>query len=146
METLVRRAHLLAGFTFLVGFVLTGQYMHRVHAHLQGMPDGPRLLYRSAHIYLLFSALLNLLLGAYVQLAVDRLRRALQLAGSIALMATPVLFTLAFFREPTLTGLMRPWARPAIYLSLAAVLMHVAAVVLGRAPDDADAAGAGAES
>ncbi len=52
------------------------------------------------------------------------------------LLATPVLFTLAFFREPTLSGLMRPWARPAIYLSLAAVLLHVAAVVLGRPPAD----------
>jgi hypothetical protein len=131
----MRRLHLAMGVLALVGFVLSGQYMDRVHAHLVGMPDGPRLLYRSAHIYLLFAALLNLLLGAYLRLAPQRGARLLQQVASLTLLALPALFAVAFFREPALEGLERPWARPAIYLGLAAVLAHVLAqgMASGRA-------------
>ena len=123
----MKRLHLVVGAIALVAFVLTGQYMDRAHAHLRGMPDAPRLLFRSAHIYLLFAALVNLLLGTYLRPAASRYARALQLAGSAALLATPVMFGAAFFVEPWLDGLVRPWARPAIYLSLAGVLAHVLA-------------------
>ncbi len=122
----LRRVHLAVGIAALVAFVLTGQYMDRVHAHLDGMADAPRMLFRSAHIYLLFAALLNLLLGVYLRPAHAALGRALQLAGSAALLATPAMFTAAFFAEPWLPELLRPWARPAIYLSLAGALAHVA--------------------
>jgi hypothetical protein len=102
------------------------------------MPDAPRLLFRSAHIYLLFAALVNLLLGTYLRPAAARWARALQLAGSAALLATPAMFGAAFFVEPWLDGLLRPWARPAIYLSLAGVLAHVLAHVLPHhVPGDA---------
>lgn len=122
----MRRAHLVVGTLALVGFVLSGQYMDRVHSHLSGMPDGPRLLYRSAHIYWLFAALLNLLLGAYLQLAPAGWPRRLQQLASITLLAVPGFFIMAFATEPHLTGLVRPWSRPGIYLSLAAVLAHLA--------------------
>ena len=124
---LARRLHLAVGAAALVAFVLTGQYMDRVHAHLDGMADAPRMLYRSAHIYLLFASLINLLLGVYLRAAGDAVGRLLQLAGSVALLATPVLFAIAFFTEPALDELVRPWARPAIYLSLAGTLAHVVA-------------------
>ena len=123
----MRRLHMAVGMVALLGFILTGQFMDRVHGHLTGMPDGPRMLYRSAHIYLLFAALLNLLLGAYLRLADHRGVRMVQQAASVVLLTLPVLFTVAFFLEPALAGLERPWARPAIYLSVAAVLAHVLA-------------------
>jgi hypothetical protein len=135
----MRRLHLAVGIVALVGFLLTGQYMDRVHAHLVGMPDGPRLLYRSAHIYLLFAALLNLLLGAYLRLAEARSVRSVQLVASGALLLLPGFFTLAFFFEPALADLERPWARPAIYLSLAAVLAHVLAVGRGLRVEEGSA-------
>ena len=129
----MRRLHLLVGSLALVAFLATGQYMDRVHAHLQGMADAPRMLYRSAHIYLLFASLLNLLLGAYLVLAPRGWVRMLQIAGSVALLVTPLLFLAAFAIEPGLTGLLRPWARPAIELSIAGVLVHVlAATALAR--------------
>jgi hypothetical protein len=123
----MRRLHLAIGTLALIAFILTGQYMDRVHAHLVGMPDGPRLLYRSAHIYLLFAALLNLLLSGYLRLARQRSVRLVQQAASVALLVLPVLFAVAFFREPAMVGLERPWARAGIYLSLGAVLAHVLA-------------------
>ena len=138
----MRRAHLVVGVLALVGFVLSGQYMDRVHAHLEGMPDGPRLLYRSAHIYWLYAALLNLLLGAYLQLAPAGWPRRLQQLASIIILLIPGFFVIAFATEPRLEGLERPWARPGIYLSLAAVLAHVVAhsraASIGRAELGAD--------
>jgi hypothetical protein len=129
----VRRAHLIVGALALAAFVLTGQYMDRVHAHLVGMPDGPRMLYRSAHIYLLFASLINLLLGAYLTRAAAGAARVLQTLGSVVLLTTPLLFLGAFAVEPGLRELLRPWARPGIYLSLAGVLAHVFAARAGAA-------------
>lgn len=123
----MRRVHLMVGAIALLAFIATGQYMDRVHAHLAGMPDASRMLYRSAHIYLLFAALINLVLGAYLTSARSAWGRAVQGLGSILLLATPALFLGAFAVEPGLSDLMRPWARPGIYLSLAGVLAHVVA-------------------
>lgn len=123
---MLRRLHLIVGLAALAGFVLTGQYMDLRHDHLEGMADAPRMLYRSAHIYLLLAALLNLSLGFYLRLESVPWRRGLQVVGSVMILTTPVLFATAFFREPWLADLMRPWARPAIYLSLAGGLLHLA--------------------
>ena len=40
----MRRFHLAFRAVLLVAFLLTGQYMDKVHEHLDGMADGPRLL------------------------------------------------------------------------------------------------------
>ena len=52
----MRRFHLGAGLLGVLAFLATGQY----HEHLRGMDDAQRLLFRSAHIYLLLASLLNL--------------------------------------------------------------------------------------
>jgi hypothetical protein len=123
----MRRLHFVVGLLGIVAFVLTGQYMDKVHAHLDGMADGPRMIYRSAHIYLLFASLLNVLLGGYFRAAAQRNGRILQWGASVAILVLPVLFLVAFFTEPAVPQLIRPYARPAIYLSLIAVPLHVVA-------------------
>jgi hypothetical protein len=122
----MRRVHLVVGLAAIVAFVASGQYMDLRHGHLRGMADGPRLLFRSAHIYLLFAALLNTALGLYAEPAPRGWRRAVQWAGSALVAAAPALLALAFLREPWLADLERPYARPAIYGSLAGVLLHLA--------------------
>jgi hypothetical protein len=124
----------LLGLAGVVAFLASGLYMDRFYGHLRGMADGPRLLFRSAHIYLLFSSLLNLLLGSYSTPARSRLLRALQGAGSALVVMGPILFAVAFLREPWLAGLARPFARWAIYASFAGVLLHVPAAGRLRAP------------
>lgn len=126
MLAMLRRLHLIVGLAALGGFVLTGQYMDLRHAHLEGMADAPRMLFRSAHIYLLLAGLLNLVLALYLKLESATWRRSLQAAGSAMILATPFLFAAAFFREPWLADLARPWARPGIYLSLAGGVLHLA--------------------
>jgi hypothetical protein len=120
----MKYAHLIVGLLTLVAFLASGQYMDRGYDHLRGLDHAARMLFRSAHIYLLFSALLNLALGLYLTERPDW-RCWLQWGGSVLLLATPVLFAVAFLAEPWLTGLERPYAQPGIYLSLAGMLLHL---------------------
>jgi hypothetical protein len=48
---------------------------------------------------------------------------AVQSAGSIALLLVPILLTVAFFTEPFLTDLARPYSRPAAYLAMGGGLL-----------------------
>jgi hypothetical protein len=88
--------------------------MHFVHDHLRGMSDGRRLLYRSGHIYLLFSAILNVLVGLYLQPAVMGWRRLMQTVASALFLASTVLCSIGFLFEPLLSDLERPYSRLAI--------------------------------
>ncbi len=124
---MLRKIHLILGLLTIVAFILSGQYMDRYYGHLANMEPAPRLLFRSSHIYLLFSGLLNCLAGLNRATPTEPWRRAAGLLGSLLLLATPPLFVLAFFYEPWLTGLARPYARIGIYLSLAAVLFQMLA-------------------
>ena len=128
----MKRFHLIFGLLLFVVFVLTGQYMDRVLHHLQGMPDGPRMLYRSRHIYILLTALLHLGIGSYIQYQTDTIRRALQWAGSLLITIAAVLFLVAFFYEPNLTGLYAPVTTKGIYLVAAGVLLHLLSTVRPR--------------
>lgn len=122
----LRRTHLAVGLLAIVVFIGTGQYMDRVHDHLHGMPDVRRMLFRSAHIYLLLSGLLNLALGLYLAGSSRPVGRLLQAIGSVFVLAGPALLLLAFVYEPWLTDLERPFARPALYGALAGMLLHLA--------------------
>jgi hypothetical protein len=123
----LRTIHLLVGLIFVAVFLLTGQYMDRYLGHLQTTPDTQRMLYRSTHIYLLWSALLNLTLGLYLRLSSVKSCRTAQRMGSVMVLAGPFLLTLAFFHEPSLSGLLRPLSRPAIYSAFAGLLLHALA-------------------
>lgn len=138
MFSLLRRLHLLLGIAGIVAFLATGQYMDRWHEHLRGYNDTTRMLYRSTHIYILLAAVTNAMTGLYLRPAGARWRRGLQLIGSLALLAGPPLFLVGFCTEPYLSGLARPYSRPAIYLTLAGVLLHLIAAIPGRRREDSD--------
>jgi hypothetical protein len=130
----LRQVHMWVGIVALVVFLATGQYMDRWHDHLRTMEVMPRMLFRSNHIYLMWSGLLNLLLGLYFQPCRSRSMIWLQSLGSILILAGPLLLTWAFFSEPWLpVGLLRPYAKPAIYIAFGGTLGHgVAALLDGR--------------
>src|SRR5947207_9880237 len=98
-----------------VAFLATAQYMDRAHDHLRGLDDARRLLFRSTHIYLLFAALLNTALGLYLPPAPAGWRRWVRTLGSLLILAAPPLAVAGFFTEPWLSGLDRPYTRPAAY-------------------------------
>jgi uncharacterized membrane protein HdeD (DUF308 family) len=72
--------------------------MEYVHNRL--LPDGTRMLYRSRHIYLLLSGLLNLILGIYFVRQPTGWRRTVQTIGTIFIVLSPGLLLAGFFYEP----------------------------------------------
>jgi hypothetical protein len=132
----MKRFHLIFGLLLFVAFLLTGQYMDRFHEHLQGMSDGPRMLYRSRHIYILLAAMLNLGIGAYFGYRRESLHLTLQLVGSVLITIASVLFVYAFFQEPVLTNLYTPYSRRGIFMLVGGTLLHLISS-LGSKPANA---------
>ena len=121
----MRKFHLAFGIVVVIAFLLTGQYMDKYHGHLEGMPDGPRLLYRTRHIFILLSGLLHLGLGAYFTSRLLPWRRVLQLSGSGLISVASLLFVVAFFYEPGLRDLHTPLSHWGAYAIAAGTLLHL---------------------
>jgi hypothetical protein len=120
----VRWLHFSVGLVGIVAFLGTGQYMDKAHDHLRGMDDAQRLLFRSTHLYLLFSSLINLALGLHLRPATGW-RYWIRAGGSLLLLTTPFLALTGFFVEPWLSELDRPYTRPTAYFCLAGILVHL---------------------
>jgi hypothetical protein len=123
---MLRRLHLIVGTATVAAFLATGLYMHFALGHLAELENAPRALYRSGHIYLLFSALLNLAIGTYLTEARHRTRRNLQWAGSCLLLVSPVLFLYGFAVETPLGLVDRTWTEWGIMGSALGVVLHAA--------------------
>jgi hypothetical protein len=93
--------------------------------HLVGMPDAPRLLYRTRHIFILLSGLLNLGIGAYFTYRVEPWQRTMQLLGSLFIIAASFLFVIGFFYEPNLSNLRTPMSHYGTYAIAAGAVLHV---------------------
>src|SRR6266576_1165950 len=104
----MRRVHLIFGAVVVIAFLLTGQYMDKYYNHMVGVPDGPRLLYRTRHIFILLSGLVNLAIGAYFTYRTQPVHRTIQVLGSLLIFSSSVLFLAAFFYEPRLNNLHTP--------------------------------------
>jgi hypothetical protein len=122
---MLHRIHLWLGVVTLVVFLLTGQFMDKYLAHLTGMADGPRMVYRSSHIYLLWSGLLNLSFGLHPIESGGGWRYSVKRFASVLVLAAPPLLLVSFFLEPLLSDLQRPYSRAANYLALLGVIMHL---------------------
>ena len=121
----MKRVHLIVGVVVVLAFLLTGQYMDRCHDHLRSMPDGPRMLYRTRHIFILLAGALNLGVGLYFVWRARLWRRRCQLLGSLLIILGPALFIAAFFYEPTLQDLHTPLSHWGTYVIAAGVSLHV---------------------
>ena len=121
----MKLAHIIFGFLVVIVFLLTGHYMDVYHNHLDGMPDGMRMLYRTRHIFILLAGLLNLGIGAYFNLRRALWRRILQSFGSALIAVASVLFIVAFFYEPRLNNLYTPLSHWGTYTILAGTLLHL---------------------
>ena len=121
----MKRFHVVFGLVVLIVFLLTGQYMDRYHNHLEFMADGPRMLYRSRHIFILMSGLLHLGIGTYFTSRPTATRRALQMVGSVLITVATVLFTIAFFHEPRLEGLQNLLSLPGTIMIAVGTLLHL---------------------
>jgi hypothetical protein len=121
----MKRIHLAFGILVFVAFLLTGQYMDKVYNHMQGVPDDIRLLFRTRHIFILLASLINLGIAAYFTKRRTLLRRVLQALGSALIFTASVLFIVAFFYEPLLTGLYTPLSHKGSYAVVAGIALHL---------------------
>jgi hypothetical protein len=94
----MKRFHLFCGLAIMFIFLLTGKYMEWVQN--RELSDGPRMLYRSRHIYLLLAGLLNLSIGLYFTYRPRGWRRRMQTIGSVLLILSPSFLLAGFFYEP----------------------------------------------
>lgn len=118
-----RTIHLVVGVFVLVVFLLTGYHM-RFHIH-QVMEADERLRFslRGNHIYILLLGLLNLGLGAYLQVSRTLWRAYLQLVGSLMILAATGLVIVAFFFENK-ASLDRPFTLLTMILALTGTVLH----------------------
>ena len=121
----MRRFHIIFGVLVVIAFLLTGQYMDKFYNHLAGMADGPRLLYRTRHIFILLSGLLHLGIGTYFVYRRERWRWILQLLGSLMITASSLFFIVAFFQEPRLVDMHTPLTHKGTYLIAVGTLLHL---------------------
>ena len=127
------RFHRWFGIALTIVFLATGQYMLRI-AHVAGLDMGPRLLYRSRHIYILMAALLNLTLGAYASTSHAPHARALQRLASAVIVVGSVLLVVSFFYDPPhadLVPLDLVFSKWGIIAVASGTVIHVIAAALG---------------
>ena len=117
--------HLIFGVIMFVVFVTTGKFMRVDFPDKDVIPQELRLLMRSRHIYILFSALIHLVLGAYFRAGKQRAARILQYSGSAALTAASVFLVWAFVVETYSLQHFSGLSRNGIYLSLTGVVLHL---------------------
>lgn len=121
----MKKVHLIFGLVVVIIFLLTGQYMDKYFHHLVGMPDAPRLLYRTRHIFILLSGLLNLGIGAYFTYRTETWQRVTQLLGSLFVFTASLLFVIGFFYEPNRGDLRTPLSHYGAYAIAAGAVLHV---------------------
>jgi hypothetical protein len=121
----MKRFHLIFGLAIVIIFLLTGQYMDRRLDHLMYLADGPRMLFRTRHIYILMSGLLNISIGSYFSYRPENWRKALRVAGSILIVVATLLFIVAFFYEPTLANLRVPLSLSGMIAISTGTILHL---------------------
>lgn len=106
---MLRRVHLVIGITATVAFLLSGQVLGHHHPGMEQLPAEVRMMYVSRHIYLLAGALVNTVLGLYLQLQSSAWHRVLQIIGSILILVSVLSLSMAFLAEPPLGLAGRGW-------------------------------------
>ena len=117
--------HLAIGIVMFIIFVTTGKFMRIDFPDKEAIPQELRLLMRSRHIYILFSALIHLALAAYMTPRSRTPAKVLQYAGSAFLIAASGLLVWAFVTETYTLQHFSDISRNGIYLSLAGVGLHL---------------------
>jgi hypothetical protein len=131
----MRWIHLIIGLGMFVIFAVTGQYMRADFPDKEAIPPEFRLLMRSRHIYILFSALIHLTLAAYIRTGPFKPARIVQFAGSALLVISSFYLVRAFIIETYSTHTFSDLSRSGIYASLAGVVLHLIGGLGQKYPD-----------
>ena len=107
----LKKFHFYFGLLIFAGFVFTGFYMRFNLAHVPHENVPVRMMFRANHIYILFAALLHLVISF---VSIKTTKKSLELTGSIiSIVATITLFT-SFFIDPITNSLQRDITRASV--------------------------------
>ena len=121
--------HLIFGIVLFIVFTQTGSFMRADFPDKDAISQELRLLMRSRHIYILFSALIHIVLGVYFQTRERTPAKILQYSGSAFLTAASMLLVWAFVTETYSLQHFSDISRNGIYMSLAGVALHLFAKI-----------------
>ena len=124
--------HLVFGVLLFFVFTTTGSYMRADFPDKDAIPQELRLLMRSRHIYILFSALIHLALGAYMRMGPKLGAKILQYAGSAFLFLSSGFLVWAFIVETYSLHHFSSLSYYGIFTSLAGVALHVLGGIASR--------------
>ena len=122
MDRFLGRMHRWVGIATIAVFLITGVLMRRHHLNLLALDSGMRLLFRSRHVYLLFSGLLNLAIGLRFALPPAGTGALVALIGSILILISPFLLGAAFVLEPLTSGTVGPVSTLGVIAAFSGVL------------------------
>jgi hypothetical protein len=105
----MRRIHVTIGMLGVIAFVITGQVLARHVPNIHTLTAEIRIMYVSRHIYLLGAALVNLVLGIYLQMQPPGWRRSMQQMGSLLILLSVAALLMAFISEPAMGIAGRSW-------------------------------------
>ncbi|MBI4428494.1 MAG: hypothetical protein HY562_05190 [Ignavibacteriales bacterium] len=134
MGSKFRIVHLIVGMSTFLVFLLTGAYMRTVFPDAYSTNESIRFLYRANHVYILFSGLLNILLGIYLVPREIPLLQHLQHIGSWLVAGMTAVFVVAFIFEPVQASASRPITVSAVFSTAIGVGLHVLALFWKRRP------------
>lgn len=117
--------HLTAGLGTVAIFLGTGLYMRMNFPQLYEADEAIRYLFRANHVYILFSGLLNVLLGLYVSFSEHRWRQIAQKSGSFLVLLSIPFFLWAFVVEPPAASSYRPLTLIGAVLAIIGVMLHL---------------------
>ena len=126
--------HLIFGIAMFIVFVTTGKYMRVDFPDKDIIPQDLRLLMRSRHIYILFSALIHLALGVYLTIRPQTWRRILQFGGSAVLVFSSAMLVWAFVVETYQTQQFSDLSRNGIFAALWGIGLHLIGGFSVRSP------------
>ena len=121
------KLHRVIGIITVLAFLGTGAYMRKYLPEASISTHLLRMLYRSAHVYLLLSGLINIALGSYLIPARSSGIRTIQGIGSALIMLAPSLILIAFFYENAQHRLDRPMVVGSMVSLLGGTLLHLLA-------------------
>jgi hypothetical protein len=124
VERFLGTLHRWLGLATIALFLVTGALMRSHHVHLLPVDSALRMLFRSRHIYLLFSGLINVSVGLRFVLPSSGRGSRAALAGSVLTLTSPVLFAVAFFLEPMHSGRLSPVSRFGVFAAFLGVLLY----------------------
>ena len=130
---ILKRLHFWFGLVGIIIFLLTGQYMAHIVGDMSQIADGSRMLYRSAHIYLMLVSILNLFVGFYMEPANILRMVKFQYLLSLLLLVSLVLILYGFFFESQNASPDRPLVSLGMFALFGAAVLLVLVKLLKRA-------------